>query len=58
MGRWLNIAIFEEWREIMYKERWIDRRIGERRVLQIPIDFKDRRKGERRSGKDRRKKKE
>jgi hypothetical protein len=42
----------------MYKERWIDRRIGERRVLQIPIDFKDRRKEERRSGSERRKKKD
>lgn len=31
-----------------------DRRQGERRQQQVPIDFPDRRKGERRSGNDRR----
>ena len=30
------------------------RRTGDRRVAQLPIDFPDRRKGERRSGDDRR----
>ncbi len=31
-----------------------DRRNGDRRQKQVPISFPDRRKGERRSGKDRR----
>jgi hypothetical protein len=34
-------------------EAW-ERRRGDRREQQVPIDFPDRRKGERRSGEDRR----
>lgn len=34
--------------------RSTDRRSGDRRKRQVPIDFPDRRQGERRSGKDRR----
>ena len=41
----------------MLIERGLDRRIGDRRVIQIPIDYNARSDNDRRSGEDRRKSK-
>ncbi len=41
----------------MLIERGLDRRIGDRRVIQIPIDYDARSSKDRRSGEDRRKSK-